>query len=106
MDTKQIKVPKTPYINAQEMASHNPDTFAVPPLEDLRVMLETGCFVKVSTGGERFWVELTSIDGDVLYGRLDNDLTRTGTHGLECDDLVGFRMENVYVMQGPNVGTN
>ena len=50
--------------------------------------------VKISNGEERFWVHVTNIKGDEIYGTVDNHLIHERPYNL--GDTVVFRRENVY----------
>lgn len=96
---------KTPILtNAQEMARQNPETFSAPDTFDLHT-LEPGDMVKVCVQfqrqsdlcqGERFWVELAFVRGDILGGVIVNKLIHSDLHGLQELDKIKFHVTNVY----------
>ena len=86
---------KTKFVNAQSMAKKNPLTFEVPTNEELNT-IDTGSNVKVCTGDERFWVEVTEVKGNKITGEVNNDLINTRIHGLKLHDIVTFFKKNVY----------
>ena len=57
--------------------------------------IKTGDFVKISRGGERFWVTLNNIVDDVCSGIIDNDLVNTTDHGLNFGDKVHFPRNHI-----------
>lgn len=91
----------TKFVSAQAMHSLYPATFQVPDDADLKAIFP-GQYVKICTDSERFWVEVTERTGDVLTGRVDNDLIRTDEHGHKCNDLVEFEICNIYAIMGVN----
>jgi hypothetical protein len=71
----------------------------LPTDEDLAA-LKAGDLVKVSVGekghgSEGFWIEIESVSGDRLSGRVDNDLVYGHYHGYACDQNVVFFTRNV-----------
>ena len=91
MKNKKIKTPAL--INAKQMAQDHPETFSVPEDTELR-LLKVGSLVKVSTDGERFWVQITSATYPLFIGRVDNDLLFV--KGLSYNDLIQFHAANIY----------
>lgn len=89
------------FVNAQIMSGKHPDTFYAPTAEELAEVKE-GWYVKVSVEGERFWVLVGDVKGDVVSGKVDNDLVYTDRHGLACGDRVRFKLENVYQILEPD----
>ncbi len=88
-------------VNATHMAASHPITFQRPdPAELGRVTV--GWFVKVASVCERFWIEVDSIDGDVLTGTICNDLLFHEAHGLHRKDRVAFTLDNAYCVQSPD----
>jgi hypothetical protein len=83
------------FADAQEMARKHPTSFEAPP-DAVLDGINTGSHVKVCMGSERFWVEVTEVDGDTLKARIDNNLLFTHEHGLQCNDLVEFEKRHVY----------
>ena len=77
-----------------------PDKIFIP--SDLKELIEEllntyGLFCKVATGGEKFWVEVTSFENDVIKGNINNDLVMTSEHGLKDGDSIEFLPEHVYI---------
>ena len=85
----------TEFADAQLQARLYGRTFRAPSQESLTA-LRLGAFVKVATGGERFWVRLTQVQGDALRGVLDNVVQNTARHGLHMGDEVAFEKRHVY----------
>jgi len=51
--------------------------------------------------GERFWVKVTKISKNKIYGKVDNDLLYTHVHGLKDGDKVILTLDDVLtVMKG------
>ena len=88
MKTKMNKT--TVFINAQQMAIDHPETFHWPVAE---ANFEIGDIVKVAIPGERFWVLITRIKGEVFTGRVSNALI---SGGLGFGDSIKFGRENIY----------
>lgn len=81
--------------DAQRMQRKHPDTFAALAGDDMSGLV-VGSFVKLCTGGERFWVEVTEIEHGGLRGRVNNDLVCTEAHGLNNGDSVEFQRRHIY----------
>lgn len=89
-------VSKAELVDAQQMATEYPDTFEAPT-ETMLAQIKVGDAVKICANNkERFWVEVTAIDGKTLTGRIDNDLVFTDTHGLKYNDTVTFERRHIY----------
>ena len=83
------------FVDAQAKAQEHPDTFGRVS-EELIDQTRAGDLVKICTGGERFWVVVTSVAGIVLHGQISNHLHRTDQHGLKHGDFVSFERRHVY----------
>jgi uncharacterized protein YegJ (DUF2314 family) len=82
------------FVDAQEMARLNPDTFEAPNKEELDAITE-GDSVKICNSQERFWVTVASVDGDYITATVDNHLLDT-SDGLELGNTVKFTKSNIY----------
>ena len=53
--------------------------------------------VKVKSGDktEAFWVIVSSRDGDMIFGDVNNDLVHTALHGLDDKSPVAFGTDSV-----------
>jgi len=82
------------FIDAQQMALENPQTFEAPTDKELK-NLKIGDYAKICHNEERFWVEVlkVSVAGRVT-GRVDNDLVCE--QPFECDDVINFRKCHIY----------
>jgi len=81
-------------VNAQEMAKAHPDTFSAPDKDELN-HIKVGSSVKVCVNNkERLWVEVTSIDGGQLKGKIDN--CPVVINEVAFGDAISFRKENIY----------
>lgn len=87
--------PTEMFVDAQEMAIKYPTTFQAPDSVDLE-NIHPGDYVKVCALRERFWVEVSKVDGDLIEGRVDNDLVCSDEHGLVCDQMIQFEKRHVY----------
>jgi hypothetical protein len=88
--------PAHEFVDAQHMALIHPDTFDAPSKVALN-RIKVGDYVKVCANNkERFWVQVTHIDGQNLTGVVNNDLVETKHHGLSCNDIVEFAKCNIY----------
>lgn len=90
-----IKIPFLSFVDAQQMHKDFAQTFQVPSEAELKPVAALD-LVKVCCGGERFWVKISSVTGNTITGKVDNDLVRTPTHGLRCGDEIEFKKCNVY----------
>lgn len=96
MNVTEVKQPKL--VNALEMHNLTPTTFEYP--FDNVDKIQVGDFVKVCANGkERFWVEVESIVGDRIIGRVDNYLVFTNIHKLSFGDVIHLKKDNVYEVQ-------
>ena len=88
------------FTDAQLMAVRHPDTFEAPTLEELS-RIAVGDYVKIcAMDRERFWVQVTGIEGELLTGEVNNQLLMTDFHGLRCGDTVVFERRHVYQVEG------
>lgn len=83
------------FIDAQRMAQEYPDSFQVPTFDELQAVA-VGDNVKVCTGGERFWVKVTKVEGQVFAGTINSDLVCSHVHHLKFDDPVTVSAHHVY----------
>ncbi len=60
-----------------------------------------GGYAKVKAGEETFWAEIISVDSNRIRARVDNDLIRTASHGLVCDDIIEFGLEHIKTTEVP-----
>ena len=82
--------------DAQEMKKAHPATFFAPT-SDALAAVRTRSLVKICADDvERFWVNVTVVEGDRLQGTVDNDLLHTEVHQLKCDDVVAFELRHIY----------
>jgi len=88
-------IPTAPFSDAQDMQRQYPETFEAPTMDELYA-LRPGMSVKVCAAGERFWVTITGIVGDLIGGKVDNDLIGTPAHGMRYGDAITFERRHVY----------
>lgn len=81
------------FIDAQEMAQKHPDTFEAPTSEELD-QISVGSLVKICNDEERFWTEVTKIDGDKITANVDNQLL--GDYGYNLGDSIEFEKRHIY----------
>lgn len=80
------------FVDAQQMKKLNPKTFEAPDEIDLKG-IHVGDTVKVCAFKERFWVEITEINGDIITGRVDNILV---TPLLKYNETIQFEARHIY----------
>ncbi len=80
------------FLDAQQKSIEHPHTFFVPSKRKLE-SIKPDQNVKVCENKERFWVEVTEINGHKITGRVNNDLVLT--HSFKCDDIISFEKKNV-----------
>ncbi len=83
---------KIDFIDAQQMKRIHPDTFDVPDQNDLRE-LKIGDSVKVCAFRERFWAEITAIEGYKITARVDNILL---TNVIKYNETIEFESRHIY----------
>ncbi|KAF0144883.1 MAG: hypothetical protein FD156_1454 [Nitrospirae bacterium] len=81
------------FVDAQEMHRKYPATFEVPP-DDSLSLLSSGDRVKVSHNGERFWVAVKGIFGNIIAGTVDNFLTCD--HPFGQGDVITFEKRHIH----------
>ncbi|RTP86864.1 hypothetical protein EKN35_19380 [Enterobacter asburiae] len=86
---------KPSFMNAQQMARLNPETFFVHSYEELS-LLKPGHLVKVCSNRERFWVLLTDVQGKRFTGEVANNLV---WNDLKVGETVKFTMTNIFDYQ-------
>jgi hypothetical protein len=77
-------------INASFFNKKYPLSFSIPSKKQLS-KLKRGSIVKVSNGKERFWVEITRIFKNEIFGKLRNDLI----HGSKFGARIKLRKSNI-----------
>ena len=81
------------FVDAQQMHRHHPGTFEVP--SDRRLAsISPGDTVKVCNRQERFWVTVSSVDGEHITGVVDNQLM--DDYGYNLGDSIQFEKRHIY----------
>ncbi len=80
-------------VNAAEMAREYPETFLRPSKQQLDHIAPKD-LVKVSDDRERFWVQVTKRNGEMLVGRVDSGLLFQADYNY--GDLIRFGTDNIY----------
>ena len=70
--------------------------FDIPTKQNLDGLV-AGDSVKISNGFERFFVRVTSIEGDTIHGRVENHLV--GKYDYDYNDIVRFEKRNVFAIK-------
>jgi hypothetical protein len=84
------------FTDAQKMHEMHPTTFEAPTLSELATV-QVGSTVKICADDiERFWVDVTKVNGDKLEGSIDNDLLHSHVHQLKCSDVVTFELRHIF----------
>ena len=84
------------FVDAQEMHESNPDTFEAPSIADLK-KVNKGSFVKVCHNDERFWVKVTKVVEDKVYGIVYNKLICGQPFDLR--DKIVFEKRHIYTTE-------
>lgn len=92
---KSFKMKTYEFVDAQDMHRNHPQTFEVPSNEDLNGISKYD-FVKVSCNNERFWIEVTSVDGDKIKGTVSNGLFMEGNEELVFGKEIEVTKNNVF----------
>jgi hypothetical protein len=79
-------------INAKWMARRKPERFQRPLKYELDSIEPDDC-VKVCAETERFWVQVISVDGDTITGRVDSMVMGLP---VEYGDEMSLHKDNVY----------
>lgn len=87
-------------VNAETMARENPGTFEIPYPEEI----ETAKFVKICLIGvsptgeetERVWIKVDMMNGNQLFGTINNVPLYSEFHKLYLGDPVQFSTNKVY----------
>jgi hypothetical protein len=94
---------KVKFTNGERRHKKDPTHFHIPSKDEKRA-LKVGYWVKVGLenfpreipcSGERFWVELTSISGSKLTGKIVDVLFWVGVHGVDKGDTLSFEKKHV-----------
>ena len=74
----------------------NPHIIGVRNLPDKKQLskIKKGTFVKINHKGERFWLEVISIKGDDIIGKVDNILIEK--HEFKYKDKIKFKKYHIY----------
>lgn len=93
-----IKQSLCEFVDAQEMARNHPDTFYAPNLDEEIPNLRVGKWIKVSTGNERFWCQITEINHaeGTVFCRVDKHLVCSEEHGLYYNDIISVTPNMFY----------
>jgi len=81
------------WVDAQQMAKENPETFEAPTEEELEA-IEVGWTVKVCNGQERFWTEVVEKGDGYLLVKVDNMLVYR--RGYNLGDILKIENRNIY----------
>jgi len=84
--------------DAQALSKEH-ENFEAPTLEDL-ADVKVGDTVKVCMSPERFWAEITKVDGEKLEARVDNNLFHGDEFGFDFNDTIKFEKRNIYSVFG------
>lgn len=102
-----------PFKNARAMHLAHPHTFFLPDYKKMK-KLTIDDYVKVSSEGERFWIQITNIgkcrseydsncikherlSSDIMFtGIVANELKKTDSHGYKEGMTVSCKAEQVY----------
>lgn len=82
-------------IDAQQMAVEHPGSFEAPSISDLK-RLKRNHVVKICRNGERFWVLIKHIEGDIVQGTIANRLTVSENAELPYGTRVQFEKRHIY----------
>ncbi len=92
---RKFKVATRSFVDAQKQHKKHPETFYAPS-KGVLSEIKKGSIVKVSVGGERFWVIVSKVGGNHIDGQVDNDLICTDSHSLVCGDMISFHKKNIF----------
>jgi hypothetical protein len=53
----------------------------------------------IRSKGEKFWTEVLTIEGDIITGRVINDLVFSEKHNLHWGDIMEYKKKNILQMQ-------
>jgi hypothetical protein len=84
------------FSDAQNMHLKHPSDFWAPSLEELDEIKKSD-FVKICNNNERFWIEVTEVNGNIIKGRIDNDLVRE--QPFKCDDIIECEKRHIYQIE-------
>lgn len=84
--------------DAQKMADEYSTFHAPDPLQLQQIV--AGYLVKVSNLSERFWVLVTSVDGQRIRGTIDNHLAPGGP---TLGDAIELELRHVYEFKAPEL---
>jgi hypothetical protein len=101
------------FTDGEERNRQHPDTFPIPTTAQKQA-LQIGESVQIGVeglqhsrpiAGERFWVRLTSVEGDTYSGTVRNDLAFSEEHGVKHGDLLTFEARHILDVDPANAGT-
>jgi hypothetical protein len=81
------------FSDAQDMHLRSPATFWAPSLKELD-RIKKGKFIKISHNNERFFVEVSEVNGNIIKGRIDNDLIVN--QPFKYNDIIECEKRHVY----------
>jgi hypothetical protein len=90
------------FTDAQKIAEENPATFSIIEVGALRRVVKVGAYLKVCSGKERFWTQVTYVNGDFVKATVANELLG---EEYEFGEEVEFTLMNVYDYLPDDAGT-
>jgi hypothetical protein len=90
------------WVDVTQRTEQYSGVFDLPTRDDLDALAERDS-VKISNGFERFFVRVSGIEGDTVYGRVENHLV--GKYDYDYNDTVRFEKRNIFVIRKHAGGT-
>lgn len=90
------------FVDAQEMHKKYPETFFVPPQEDLDA-IKIGDYIKVCISLERFWASAIEIDGNTIKAIVANELVNSPEHVLHYGNFIEVEKRHIYDILPPEL---
>lgn len=87
-------------LNAEDLNKLYPSSFEIPSKEEKNTIM-SGDFVKLiftdnsGDSNERMWVKITKIKRRKILGRLDNQPFLSKEIGVQLNDKIKFKKENI-----------
>lgn len=84
------------WIDVQGNLDEYKDFYDVPTKDAMDALAEKDT-VKISNGFEKFFVRVSHVDGDIVYGVVENHLV--GKYDYDFNDMVRFEKRNIFTIK-------
>lgn len=84
------------FVDTRDLTRKYAVTKFKPPTQRALDLLRVGDSVVICALPERFWVEVTEVNGTIVHGVITSDVLATREHGFKRHDRVEFFKRSIY----------